>query len=423
MTAEPRTTDAAALAIDYGDRLIVGTVRDMHRAVSKRAFRASRIIGGRMPESLHDAVVTSVYGAISGILRISSGSVRALSAHGIGSPIESKRGGRQIVAAVNGLIGDELRMLDDPQAIKMSVRKDGEDVVATPFPVKQAYLDGGSHLVVFVHGLCESDESWYQREKITGSTYVDRIAGETDGTPVLVRYNTGLHVSENGKHLDALIRQLIDAWPVSVTRVTLVGHSMGGLVVRAATNYATAANEVWPQLVKDIVCLGTPHAGANLEKVAHLGSRLLRFWPVTTPFSAILESRSPGIVDLRHGYISQDEWEGQDLTSQWGLDRIAAAPLAHAEYHFVGSTLGATKYHPFSAVLGDLLVHFSSASGMGRSGPIVEGARFEYIPSVNHFALLNHPTVGDWLVEWLNARNHNLPALPSAPSTRTQGHP
>lgn len=420
MTAEPaRTTDVAALALDYGDRLIVGTVRDMHRALSKRAFGATRFFGGQLPESLHDAVVTSVYGALSGILRVSSGSVRALSARGIGRPMESNAGGRRIIATVNGLIGDELRMLDDPQAIKMAVRKDGEDIVATSFPVKQAYRDGTSHLVILVHGLCESDESWFQREKINGTTYVARIAEETDGTPVLVRYNTGLHVSENGKHLDALIRQLIDAWPVDVTRVTLVGHSMGGLVVRAATNYATAASEVWPQLVKDIICLGTPHTGANLEKVAHLGSRLLRFWPVSTPLSAILETRSPGIVDLRHGYISQDEWEGQDLTSQWGLDRIAAAPLAHAEYHFVGSTLGATRHHPFSAVLGDLLVHFSSAAGMGRTGPVVAGARFEYVPSAHHFALLNHPKIGDWLVEWLNARNHNRPALPPGTATST----
>ncbi|MBC7595811.1 MAG: alpha/beta fold hydrolase [Kineosporiaceae bacterium] len=420
MTAEPaRTTDVAALALDYGDRLIVGTVRDVHRALSKRAFGATRFLGGQLPESLHDAVVTSVYGALSGILRVSSGSVRALSARGIGRPIESNAGGRRIIATVNGLIGDELRMLDDPQAIKMAVRKDGEDIAATPFPIKQAYRDGTSHLVILVHGLCESDESWFQREKINGTTYVARIAEETDGTPVLVRYNTGLHVSENGKHLDTLIRQLVDAWPVGVTRVTLVGHSMGGLVVRAATNYATAASEVWPQLVKDIVCLGTPHTGANLEKVAHLGSRLLRFWPVSTPLSAILEARSPGIVDLRHGYISQDEWEGQDLTSQWGLDRIAAAPLAHAEYHFVGSTLGATRHHPFSAVLGDLLVHFSSAAGMGRTGPVVAGARFEYVPSAHHFALLNHPKIGDWLVEWLNARNHNRPALLSGTAATT----
>ena len=96
-----------------------------------------------------------------------------------------------------------------------------------------------------------------------------------------------------------------------VTRITLVGHSMGGLVARAATNHATASGQTWQHLVRDVVCLGTPHAGANLEKVAHLGSRLLRFWPESAPFSSILESRSAGIVDLRHGYITKDEWEGR----------------------------------------------------------------------------------------------------------------
>jgi hypothetical protein len=49
-------------------------------------------------------------------------------------------------------------------------------------------------------------------------------------------------------------------------------------------------------------------------------------------------------------------------------------------------------------------VHFSSATGVGRTGPVVDGARFEYVPSAHHFALLNHPRIADWLVEWLNAR-------------------
>lgn len=416
MPVEPaRTTDVAALALDYGDRLIVGTVRDLHRAVSTRAFRATRVVGGHVPESLHDAVVTSLYGAISGVLRLSSGTVRALSSKGVGRPIEQTRRGRLIVAAVNGLIGDELRMLDDPQAITMAIRVDGEDVSATGWPLAEAFRAGTSHPVVFLHGLCENDESWSNYAERSGTTYAERIVAETDGTPVMIRYNTGLHISENGKHLDTLLQQLVVSWPVPVTRITLVGHSMGGLVVRAATNHATASGQTWQHLVRDVVCLGTPHAGANLEKVAHLGSRLLRFWPESSPFSAILESRSAGIVDLRHGYITQDEWEGQDLTGQWGLDRIAAAPLPHAEYHFVAATLGASQGHPLSSVLGDLLVHFSSATGVGRAGPIVDGARFEYLPSVHHFALLNHPRVGDWLVEWLNARTRTMRALPAAP--------
>lgn len=414
MAADPaRTTDVAALALDYGDRLIVGTVREVHQAVAERAFRATRVVGGRVPESLHDAVVTSIYGAISGALRLGSGSVRALSARGIGRPVETSRLGRQVRAAVNGLIGDELRLLDDPQAIVMAVRVDGEDIPVTPWPLREAYRDASSHLVVFLHGLCEDDESWATGRKTLGTTYPERIAADTDGTAVTIRYNTGLHVSENGKHLDALLRQLIASWPVEVTRVTLVGHSMGGLVVRAATNHATAAGEIWPQLVRDVVCLGTPHTGAALEKVAHVGSRVLRFLPETRPFGRILDTRSSGILDLRHGYISADEWRGQDLTAQWGLDRIAAAPLPRAEYHFVAATLGASQRHPLSAVLGDLLVHFSSAAGMGRTGPVVDGARFEYIPSAHHFALLNHPQVGDWLVEWITASARRRRAIAS----------
>jgi pimeloyl-ACP methyl ester carboxylesterase len=402
MPTDPaRTTDVAALALDYGERLIVGTVRDVHKAISKRVFDYT---GGRLPESLHDALVTSVYGAISGMLRLSSGSVRTLASKGVGRPVEETRFGRSIVAAVNGLIGDELRMIDDPQAIVMSIRKEGGDVPVSPWPIGEMFRDASGHVVLFLHGLCESDESW-------GSTYAQRITADTDGTPVYIRYNTGLRVSENGKHLDWLIRQLVDSWPTRVTRITLVGHSMGGLVVRAATNHATASGQTWQHLVRDVVCLGTPHTGAALEKVAHVGSRVLHFFPESRPFSRILNSRSTGILDLRHGYITKEEWEGQDLTRLWGLDRIAAAPLPNAEYHFVVATLGATKRHPFSTVLGDLLVHFSSAAGLGRTGPVVEGARLEYLPSTHHFALLSNPQVGEWLVKWLTARD--AAALPA----------
>ena len=409
-----RTTDVAALALDHVDRLIVGTVRDMHRAVASRAFRATRLVGGRVPESVHDAAATSLYGAISGFLRVSSAGIRAMATRGIGRPVESTRRGRQIVAAVNGLIGDELRMLDDPQAIVMAVRKDGVDVPVTGWQVAEAFRGGSSHLVVFLHGLCEDDESWSLGERTRGATYPTRVQAETDGTPVMIRYNTGLHVSENGKHLDVLLQQLVEAWPVAVTRITLVGHSMGGLVARAATNHATASGQTWHHLVRDVVCLGTPHGGAALEKVAHVGSRALRLLPETRPFSTILESRSAGIVDLRHGYISNDEWEGQDLTGQWGLDRIAAAPLPRADYYFVASSLGASARHPLSSVLGDVLVRVSSATGVTRKGPIVQGARSEYVPSAHHFALLNHPRIADLLVGWLNDRASDPPALTAA---------
>lgn len=415
MASEPaRTTDVAALALDYGERLLLGTVRDVHQAISKRAFGATRVVGGRVPEMLHDRISTSVYSALSAVLEMSSGSVRRLSAKGVGREVEESRFGRGVVAAVNGLIGDELRTIDDPQAISMAVRLGGRDIPVSPWPIGDAFRGATSHVALFLHGLCESDESWQQGDPDGAALYGVRLSAHTDATPVFVRYNTGLRISENGKHLDLLVRQLMDSWPTPITRLTLVGHSMGGLVIRAATNHATVSAQTWQYLVRDVVCLGTPHAGAALEKVAHVGSRMLHFFPESRPFSAILNTRSAGILDLRHGYISQEEWEGQDLTRLWGLDRIAAAPLPHAEYHFVAATLAATKRHPLSAVLGDLLVHFSSAAGIGRTGAIVDGARLDYLPSTHHFALLNHPQVADWLVRWLTSRE---PAALPAGST------
>ncbi|MET0469164.1 MAG: alpha/beta hydrolase, partial [Aeromicrobium sp.] len=273
-----RTTDAAALAFEYGDRLVLGTVRDVHAAVARRAFGATRIVGSRVPEVVHDAIAGSVYGSLSAVLRRSGGAARSLAARGVGAPVDASRFGRQVRSAVNGLIGDELRLLGDPQAITMSLRHDGTDIPATPWKLRQAYPDATGHLVVFVHGLCENDESW-SRSSRERPPYADRIASETEATPILLRYNTGLHVSENGQHLDELLEQLVGAWPVAVQRITLVGHSMGGLVVRAATNRATVAGHQWAQRVSDVVCLGTPHAGATMEKAAHLGSRILRIWP------------------------------------------------------------------------------------------------------------------------------------------------
>jgi triacylglycerol lipase len=412
MTPTARTTDAAALALEYGDRLVLGTVRDVHTAIARRGFAATRLLGSRVPEAIHDAVAGTVYGSLSSALRSSGRAARSLADRGVGAPVDSTRFGRQVRSAVNGLIGDELRLLGDPHAITMSLRHDGADIPATAWKLRQAYPDASGHLVVFVHGLCENEESWL-RSRAERPTYAERIAADTEATAVMLRYNTGLHVSENGQHLDELLEQLIEHWPVPVHRITLVGHSMGGLVVRAATNRATVAGHLWSHLVGNVVCLGTPHAGANLEKAAHLGSKVLRFWPQSTPFGSILDARSAGIVDLRHGYITADEWQGQDLTARWGLDRIAAAPLAHAEYHFVAATIGASRRHPLSAVLGDVIVHFSSSAGIGRQGPVVAHARLEYLPSAHHFVLLNHPRIADWLVAWVNSRPRHTRRLGS----------
>ena len=397
----PRLTDSAALALDYADRLIVATARDVHRSAAARAFTATRPIGSAPIERVHDRATGAIYGGISAVARVASRGLRALARCGIGAPTEATFTGRQVMAAVNGLVGAELDAVAEPAAIAMALRVRGRDVAVDPVGIAAAYGTVTGRIVVFVHGLGENDESWRQRAERVGTTYAERLRASTDWTPLDLRYNTGLHVSDNGTRLAALVDELVAGWPVPVTDVAFVGHSMGGLVVRSATAQAMAAGRPWVEQVRRVVCLGTPHLGASLEKVVHLGARGLAMVPTAAPFGRILDVRSPGIVDLRHGYISREEWHGQDLTARWGGSRLAAAPLPHARYHFVAATLGPSRGHPVSELLGDMFVRYPSATGKGRRGdPVIDDAEMQYLPSTDHFALLNHPRIGDWLTVW-----------------------
>ena len=399
--AAPRLTDSAALAVDYADRLLVATARDVHRSAAAKVFTVTRRLGAAPVERVHDGITGALYGGVSTVARVTSRGLRALASRGVGAPTEATFTGRQVLSVVNGLVGAELDAVDDPAAITMGLRAGGRDVDVDHAALAAAYPAPTGRLVLFLHGLSESDESWLRRSDRVGSTYAERLRADTDWTPLTLRYNTGLHVSDNGTQLVALVDRLLDQWPVPVTDLAFVGHSMGGLVVRAATAQAMAGRSAWVDRVRRVVCLGTPHLGASLEKVVHLGARGLALLPTAAPFGRILDVRSPGIVDLRHGYISREEWHGQDLTSRWGGSRLAAAPLPSARYHFVAATVGPSQRHVASQLFGDWFVRFPSASGRGlRGDPVVDVAETTYLPSTDHFALLNHPRIGDWLVDW-----------------------
>ncbi|MFQ3436484.1 hypothetical protein P9453_22485, partial [Enterobacter bugandensis] len=74
----------------------------------------------------------------------------------------------------------------------------------------------------------------------------------------------------------------VDHWPVPVRRISLVGHSMGGLIMRAACAVATSADEPWLHRLTDLVTLGTPHLGADLAAGTKHGSQLLRLLEETS---------------------------------------------------------------------------------------------------------------------------------------------
>lgn len=381
---------AAALASDYAEGLILGTVRDVHRAVADRVFAMThRATGGssRLPQLVHDGISTGVYTGLGASLRTVAAGLRAAERRGVGPRLEARPAGRQVLSAVNGLIGDRLRDERPELAIEMAVRHRGRDVPLERSALAATFPTAGGDLAVFLHGLGENDDSWNLRRAERGGTYGSRLAEETGWSPVYLRANTGLPIAENGVALASLLDRLVEAWPHEVRRIALVGHSMGGLIMRAACAVRPAAvtsQRPWTDRVTNVVTLGTPHLGAPLERLVNAGARTLGILPESAPFGRILEYRSVGILDLRRGLAADVQH------------------LPHARYHLVAATLAGSHRHPVSEVFGDLLVRFPSAVGQPRRGSAMfPGADVLHVPGTGHFGLLNHPDVYHALKGWL----------------------
>jgi pimeloyl-ACP methyl ester carboxylesterase len=255
-------------------------------------------------------------------------------------------------------------------------------------------------LVVFVHGLMGTELTWRWGPEVP---YGERLAHDLDCTPLYVRYNTGRHISENGRSLAELLEELVRDWPVPVREIALVGHSMGGLVARSACCRASLDGMEWVRHVRHVVSLGTPHLGAPLEQAAHRAAYALWQLPETRPLGNFLRRRSSGIRDLNQGSLVDEDWRDRDRDAL----RLAACQevplLEGAAHHFVSATVTRSATHPVGRLVGDVLVLVPSASGESRTRRI--GFRAEdghHLGSAHHLALLNHPVVYEKLLGWLS---------------------
>jgi pimeloyl-ACP methyl ester carboxylesterase len=324
-----------------------------------------------------------IYNGLGAGLRATGNRLRQADRRSAGPRIEDTPRGRFFVSAVNGIIGDRLADEHPGLAIELAVRKHGRDVPLDPGSLAEAFPAATPDIVVFLHGLSESERFWDRGASEGRASYGTRLAQETSWTPVYLRANSGLPVAENGVALASLLDSLVASWPADVRRIALVGHSMGGLIMRSACAVVTDAENSWTNLVSDVVTLGTPHLGAPIERGLSLGVKALRRVPEAAPFGRILEYRSVGILDLRAGLAA-------DVQN-----------LPHARYRLVAATLAASPRHPVSETFGDLLVRYPSATGRPRRGQeMFPGADVLHVKG-DHFDLLNHPDVYIALKEWL----------------------
>jgi pimeloyl-ACP methyl ester carboxylesterase len=373
-------------------------IHEMHDGIARRVWR--RVGPAALPVRLaHDRIASGAYSAAGEVTRqvVRAGAYAASMARSPDAPsIERTPGGRLVVSALNGAFGDTLARRGNPLALDMRVRRRGRDLELTSAAVRRAYPNAKPRVVVFVHGLCETDDAWKgipARPRTHHVPYGHRMEIELGYTPVYLRYNTGRHISENGRDLALLLEDLVRAWPVPIHEITLVGHSVGGLVARSACHYGTDSACV--AKVRHVFTLGTPHRGAPLEQAANAASVALARLPETRPLARALNLRSVGIKDLRYGYLTDECWMDQDCDAFLRNTSREIPFLPTARHYFICATLTREPHAPVGRIIGDLLVLHPSAwahEGRGKRMrfPI---EHYYHLGGANHFDLLNHPAI------------------------------
>jgi pimeloyl-ACP methyl ester carboxylesterase len=403
-------TDIEGIGELAGEGLAAGgaLVKEMHEGIASRPFGILGSVAAPV-RVVHDGVVHAVYGGVRGALRIGARGGASLLAHRWGDDgpvLASTPGGSLALGTLNGLYGHQLADRGHRLALGMTVRRDGDGVPLTAEGIAAAFPDAGARLAIFVHGLFGAEEVWRRSprtaEPAESLTYGERLQDELGFTPIFVRYNSGLRISQNGRELARQLDDLVAGWPCPVEEIVLVGHSMGGLVVRSACHYGEQDGCRWTGAVRHVFSLGSPHLGADLEKGVNVLSSAFRHLPETRAIASFLNARSVGIKDLRHGACVDEDWSHDADPDEFLRDRCTEVPfLGSAHYYFIGATL---TDGPLGTLLGDLLVRSPSASGRGNG-------RGRHIPfevdnghelsGLHHMDLLHHPAVYEQMKTWI----------------------
>ena len=394
-------------------------VRGAARLAAQATSSLSRVVEG-VHQSVWDrfGVRGAVPGQTGGVTGLVYKSIRGLT-HVIGKGAEAsvallekyldsqERAGAEspqreaILAALNGVMGDRLLADQNPLAIRMTLRYRGEVLnwqAAPPMP------EASGKLLLMIHGLCRNDLQWDAQHEGQTVNHGQALAAELGFTPIYLRYNSGLHTSQNGRELASQLEQLIRHWPVPVEEISVLAHSMGGLIIRSAVHYARADGLIWPQRLRNIVFLGTPHHGAPLERAGNIVDVVLGSTSFTAPLARLGQLRSAGITDLRFGCVLDEDWHGHDRFHR-KPDSRQRVPLPEGVACFaIAATTAAKRSLLADRLIGDGLVPLHSALGHHRDAK----RRLDFPKSsqwiayqTSHMALLSHPDVAAQMLRWL----------------------
>lgn len=362
-------------------REILALVRGMHGTIQQAPLPFAQRPEGRLG-GISGLVYDCIDTGFAGVERAFATATRPL-------PAQAPAQWLAVQAALNGVLGDRLQAQGNPLAMPLQV---------LPRPADEAGNEPATapDLVLFAHGLCMAEGAWdnpAHHELAQALTTAGRQVA-------YLRYNSGRHISENG----AALAQWLAAEEAAgrLGGLWLVGHSMGGLLIRSAL--AQAGNAAWTRRLRAAVYLGSPHQGAALERIGNHANRLLAVSPYTKPFMRLSNLRSQGIQDLRHGNIVEADWQGRQCPDDTADCRQVTRLSRRGRHWLIGATRDAQAPADPWAARGDDLVPLASALGLcaqGRhalDGPAVER---RVLADTGHLALLSAPQVQPLLREAL----------------------
>ncbi|XOV78441.1 MAG: esterase/lipase family protein [Aestuariibacter sp.] len=304
-------------------------------------------------------------------------------------------------AALNGVLGDYLHNQKNSLAIDMHFSANNQRL-SEPSLIEMldhAIQNNNGKLLILAHGLCMNDRQWSHK----GHDHGKALSRELGATSLYLNYNSGLHISDNGQHFAELLEKIVTLAQKRV-RISIVAHSMGGLVSRSAHQYAQTVQHQWPDYVGNMVFLGTPHHGAPLEKTGNWLDLLLASHPYSAPFAKLIKIRSSGITDLHHGNLSAQDWQ-QRNRFDFRADTRKPAPLPEEIACFaVAGSIGEGFREKHLPIIGDGLVEVDSALGRHSLKPYTLSFQPQnqlHVRGVDHLHLLSEPRVYEKMLHWL----------------------
>ncbi|MBS7807756.1 alpha/beta hydrolase [Variovorax sp. PCZ-1] len=291
-------------------------------------------------------------------------------------------------SAVNGVLGDSLAATTNPLAIQMQFRQQGR-------ALESASKTNGK-LLILVHGLCMNDLQWHR----DGHDHGAMLAGELGYEPIYLHYNTGRMIHENGADFAELLENTLNNWPVAITELVIIGHSMGGLVIRSACHHALKADHAWVKKLSKLITLGSPHAGAPLERAGRGVDEVLGVSPYTAPFAKLGLVRSAGIMNLRDGAVTP----AGELPAWPKHVRLYA--LACTKQKAPAPEKKTDLAAPLKRLLGDGLVPVKSALAQEDKPKLglplkLPASRQAVVYEMDHFQMLGSKAVAKHLLRWL----------------------